>query len=139
MTTKGKQMVVIREPLAWVQEQVLSRLESVDMQPPIVLRLLVPHKIPMCFAYYCTKLPSCFADYPTKVPSIFAGYPTKLPSCFACQYPTKLPCALLITVKNFHHALLVSPSRVIPHERRILTILQWLTLPDNERYLFPSP
>ncbi|KAB1257987.1 Ectonucleotide pyrophosphatase/phosphodiesterase family member 2 [Camelus dromedarius] len=25
------------------------------------------------------------------------------------------------------------PYRVIPHERRILTILQWLTLPDNER------
>lgn len=24
-------------------------------------------------------------------------------------------------------------SSVIPHERRILTILQWLTLPDNER------
>ncbi|EPY79686.1 hypothetical protein CB1_000902024 [Camelus ferus] len=25
------------------------------------------------------------------------------------------------------------PAGVIPHERRILTILQWLTLPDNER------
>lgn len=33
----------------------------------------------------------------------------------------------------------LSPYSVIPHERRILTILQWLTLPDDERYLFPSP
>lgn len=31
------------------------------------------------------------------------------------------------------------PHRVIPHERRILTILQWLTLPDNERYLLLPP
>lgn len=31
------------------------------------------------------------------------------------------------------------PYRVIPHERRILTILQWLSMPDDERYLFLSP
>ena len=66
-------MVVNREPLAWVQEQELIRLEMVEMQPNVTL------------------------------------------------------CRLL-------------PYRMIPHERRILTILQWLTLPDDERYLLlPIP
>lgn len=35
---------------------------------------------------------------------------------------------------NHHAPCLV--SRVIPLERRILTILRWLHLPDDERYVF---
>lgn len=40
-------MVVIREHLAWVQEQVLNRLELVDTQSPIMLCLLLLYKTPI--------------------------------------------------------------------------------------------
>ena len=43
-----------------------------------------------------------------------------------------------VEMKPNNMLCLLLPSSVIPHERRILTILQWLTLPDNERYLFLS-
>lgn len=76
-TRKWKQVVVDGEPLSWLPEQGLSRLEGVER-----------------------------------------------------------------TATSSHVCLLWSPpphTRVIPHERRILTILQWLTLPDDERYLLLSP
>lgn len=41
--------------------------------------------------------------------------------------------SMLLVVSDKKAFFCVLWSSVIPHERRILTILQWLTLPDNER------